>query len=485
MADVILVYPKSSYIESAMKHQYLPLSLMQAAVLVEKEASVKIVDQRTTKKWEKEILKELDSNTLCVCLTALTGEMLNHALELSRFVKEHSDIPVVWGGVHPTILPEQTLSNKYVDMVVIGEGEVTFSELVKALRDNRTLEGIQGIAYKKDGKIILNEYRGLLNMDDLPDPPYHLVNMEDYIIKFDGKDMMVMETSRGCPYQCTFCYSTSFGFRKKWRPLSVEKTLQRIRTIKEKFNVDGIEIVDDNFFVKTDRAKAILNGIVEENLGLFLNINGRINDIMRLDNGNLDLLERCNVRRLAVGVESGSQRILDMIKKDVTVQQIMDFKDRIDKTKVPPYYNFVGGFPTETEDDLKQSTDLMLKLLENNKRAKVSIFHCFRPMPGTGLMDQCIDNGLKAPGCLEEWGKYSMMHIDHPWITDSLRRKIKMINFVSLFVDNKYEEVDSLAVKIFAKLYRPIAYFRLRTLNTFLFVEDILLKVYEKVKQIF
>ena len=485
MAEVILVYPKSSFIESAMKNQYLPLGLLQASIFVEKEFSVKIIDQRMDKKWDKEILKELNEDTLCVCMTALTGEMLGNALNISRFVKENANVPVIWGGVHSTILPEQTLKNKYVDAVVIGEGEVTFYEMVKALKEKRTLDGILGVGYKEDGEIKINEFRGLQNLDDLPEPPYHLVDIEKYKIKFDNKDMLVLETSRGCPYRCTFCYSTSFGFKKKWRYLSPEKTLKRIKFIKEEFNIDGIEIIDDNFFVNAERAKTILTSIADEKLGIFLNINGRMNDIVKLDDGKLDLLERCNVRRLAVGVESGSQRILDMIKKDLTVKEVMDFKEKVDKTNVPPYYNFIGGFPLETEADLKESTSMMLKLLEGNEKAKVSIFHCFRPMPGTGLMDLCVENGLDMPDSLEEWGKYSMDHIDHPWITKRLKRLIKMINFVSLFIDNKYEEVDSPAVKIFAKLYRPIAYFRLKRVNTFLFIEHLLLKLYEKIKQIF
>ncbi|MEW6407087.1 MAG: radical SAM protein [Patescibacteria group bacterium] len=485
MAEVILIYPRSSYVETAMKNQYLPLALLQAVIFVEKEFSVKIIDQRLNKKWQDELEKELTNETLCVGITVLTGEMINNALEISRFIKKKSNIPIIWGGVHPTILPKQTLSNENVDFVVIGEGEVTFYELIKALKQKSSLAQITGIGYKNGHDIIINQTKPLLNLDDLPDPPYHLVDIEKYKIRFNNKDMFVLETSRGCPYRCTFCYSTSFDFRKKWRSISVDNVLKRIKTIKEKFDIDGIEIIDDNFFVDSKRARLILNKIIEEKLGIFFNVNGRINDILRLDNGNLDLLEKSNIRRLATGVESGSQRIRDLIKKDISLEQILSFKDKIDKTKIPPYYTFIGGIPTETEDDLRKSTELMLKLLDNNNRAKVSIFHCFRPLPGTELIDLCISSGLTEPKSLEDWGKYSMDHINHPWITKRLKQKIKMINFVSLFVDNKYEEVDSLAIKIFAKLYKPVAYFRLKTLNTIFFIEYFLLKAYEKVKRVF
>jgi radical SAM superfamily enzyme YgiQ (UPF0313 family) len=483
MAEIILVYPKSSYIETAMKGQYLPLALLQAAIFAEKEFSVKIIDQRTAKRWDTDIIKSLNKDTLCVGITALTGEMINNALEVSRFVKKFSKVPVVWGGVHPTMLPAQTLGNKFIDIVVIGEGELTFYELAKALRNNLPLDEIPGLAYKKDGNIKINQYRPLMNLDDLPDPPYHLVNIEDYIIKFGKKNMFIVETSRGCPYSCAFCYSTSFGFREKWRPLSPDKALERIKVIKEKFNIDGIEIIDLNFFIDSKRAKTILSRIIEEKMNIFLNMVGRIDDILKLDNGNLDLLERSNVRRLAVGVESGSQRILGMIQKGISIEQVLDFKDRIDKTRIPPIYNFIGGFPTETEGDLKLSTEIMLRLLKNNKRAKVSIFHCFRPLPGTKLIDVCVEKGLVMPQTLEEWGKYSMTYVEHPWLTKKLKRKIEMLHFVSLFLDRKHEEVSSIAVKIFASFYWPIAYLRLRTLSTFCFVEYFILKLYERMRR--
>ncbi|MBN2119521.1 MAG: B12-binding domain-containing radical SAM protein [Candidatus Omnitrophica bacterium] len=483
MAEVILVYPNSSYIETAMKNQYLPLSLLQAAVFVEKEFTVKLIDQRLTKRWDKDLTRQLKKDTLCVCFTALTGEMINNALEISRFVKRVSRVPVVWGGIHPSILPEQTLRNKYVDIVVVGEGEATLYDLVKALKDKSPLPEVPGIAYKTDNGIKINQARPLVDLNSLPEPPYNLVDVENYITKFDGKNMFVLETSRGCPYRCAFCCNASFGLGSRWRALSPDKAIERMKSIKERFNIDGIEIVDDNFFIDSERAKAILRRVVEEKLNIFLNICGRINDVLRLDMGNLSLLEEAGVRRLAIGIESGSQRILDLIRKDTRVEEILDFKERIDKTRIPPFYCFIGGFPTETEEDLRRSADLMLKLLKGNRRAKVSIFHCLRPLPGTELTYAYIKGGLVMPSSLEDWGKYTLTYIDHPWLTNRLKRKIKMLNFVSLFLDNKYEEVSSLAVKLFARLYRPVAYLRVKTLSTFIFLEYIFLRLYERIRR--
>ena len=126
MSDVVLVFPKSSFLEKAMKHVYLPLALLNSVVFVEKEYSVKIIDQRIDSNWKNNLLKELKKKPLCVGVTSLTGEQIKYALEISKIVKEESDVPVVWGGAHANILPEQTLRNEYVDFVIQGEGEILF-----------------------------------------------------------------------------------------------------------------------------------------------------------------------------------------------------------------------------------------------------------------------------------------------------------------------------------------------------------------------
>jgi len=181
MAEVVLVYPKSSYIETAMKNQYPPLALLQASIFVEKEFSVKIIDQRTVKRWDRELSNAIGRDTLCVGLTALTGEMINNALDVSRFVKESSDVPVVWGGVHPTILPEQTLANEYIDIVVVGEGEYTCLELVKVLEQRGSLKNIKGIAYREGSEIIVTEPREpIIDLDKLPYADWDSLPMHKY-----------------------------------------------------------------------------------------------------------------------------------------------------------------------------------------------------------------------------------------------------------------------------------------------------------------
>ena len=138
MADVVLVYPKSSYIEAAMLHFYPPLALLNAVVFVAQSFTVRIIDQRVDRDWRKHLLEELATKPLCVGVSSLTGEQITGALEVSRIVRQHGGVPVVWGGVHASILPAETLAHPLVDFVVEGEGEIAFLKLVEALRSRQT-----------------------------------------------------------------------------------------------------------------------------------------------------------------------------------------------------------------------------------------------------------------------------------------------------------------------------------------------------------
>ena len=181
---------------------------------------------------------------------------------------------------------------------------------------------------------------------------------------------------------------------------------------------------------------------------------------MKMDTKYLALMNKSGIKRLALGVESGSERILNMINKGITINQVLMTSKKLSKSEIPPIYSFMAGFPTETLKELKMTTNLIIKLLKHNKLAKSTILHCYRPLPGTELYELCVKKGLKEPTSLKEWGSYNMEKIDYPWISSEMQKKISNLNFLSLFLDKKYEEIDNNLVQVFAKLYQPLARYR-------------------------
>ncbi len=462
MADVVLVYPKSSYIEAAMLHFYPPLALLNAVVFVAQSFTVRIIDQRVDRDWRKHLLEELATKPLCVGVSSLTGEQITGALEVSRIVRQHGGVPVVWGGVHASILPAETLAHPLVDFVVEGEGEIAFLKLVEALRDKSPLAAVPGLWYLEGGKPLHNPCPELVDLATLPELPYHLLDMRHYIVDFGGEPMFAMESSRGCPNHCTFCFVQKTTSQRLWRALPAELTVERIQKAHRDYGVRGIELLDLESFINPERLKLFCELLIKADLGLFWNACARVNDILRLDREGLALLERSGLRRLALGVESGSPRILKMIRKGITVDQVRDVSTRLAATKIPPVWSFIAGFPTETSEELRLTTELIVHLLRENPTAKSSILHCFRPLPGTELYDTCVEMGLKRPQSLEEWATYEMGKIDFPWISKEMQHRIAALNFLSLFIDKKYVEVDSPAVRLFGQVYGPLARYRFK-----------------------
>ena len=462
MSDVILIYPTASYLDSVSKKPYLPLSLLSSSAYLVNNYSVKIIDQRIDNGWKRTLKHELQGDPVCVGITSQTGSQIKAGLSVSKFVKQSNpNIPVVWGGIHPTLLPEQTARHHLVDVVAEGEGELVLKNFVDVSSNHKPLDGVNGITYKINGQVVRNKPEKLIDLNNIPDLPYKILDVNDYLMEFEEKKCLPIETSRGCYSSCAFCYNRSSPYKRFWRPMTVDKSMERIMHLTETANFDGFEIVDDNFFIDLKRAKEIADRLIKESVDKFWWTGGiRIDAVLKMDDDYFRTLERSGCVQLNPGVESGSERILELIHKGITVNDVLKASEKINSTKIRPYYTFMGGFPTETLDDIKATVKLATKLLKSNKRTKISLYHCFRPLPNTRLFELVKKYDFKEPSSLEQWSEYDTTFIDFPWIKDDIKEAINSLNFVSLFVDDKCDQTDSRLIKFATTLYRPIARYR-------------------------
>jgi radical SAM superfamily enzyme YgiQ (UPF0313 family) len=462
MADVVLVQPKVGHMDSVRSRPALPLALLHAVTLIDKEYEIKLIDQRIDKDWARTLKDELKKKPLCVGITSMTGPQIGYALDTSNIVKRESDVPVVWGGLHSSFLPEQTLRNENIDMVVQGEGEVTFYKLIEALDGGKSLKGIPGLWYKEDGEIKNNPVRELLDLNELPDIPYHLIDVKKYMPRYMGKPTFYMQTSRGCPYDCTYCYNIIYN-KRRWRALSSEETLERVRRVVNDYNPGNIYFVDDNFFIDLKRVEKILKGLID--IGINWQAQGvDIDGMDKMTDKHLRLLEESRCLRLTLGAESGSPRILNMLKKRHTMKQAIEVNKRLKDSGIILYYSFVVGFPEETEDELRQTVELALALLKDNPNARTSPVYIFTPYPGTDMFKLAVKNGYQPPETLEGWIDYSYDTANLPYPKEK-RKKLESLYISSAFLDRKFHEYDvSPFIKLLAAIYRPIAKYRTRNL---------------------
>jgi radical SAM superfamily enzyme YgiQ (UPF0313 family) len=344
---------------------------------------------------------------LCFGVSTMTGPQIGHALGVCAEVRRRfPDVPIVWGGIHPSLLPEQTLAHPLVDIVVAGEGEETFPELVGALEAGADLSKVAGIWYKDGGALSRTAERDFTDLDRLPPLTYHLLKVALYSRRLFGADHFSFNSSRGCAYRCKFCWDPAMH-KRRFRAMRPETVIAHLERLVRDFGLRRFLFTDDNFFLDMGRARGILEGIARSPFGIALGkLQARADAVCRMDAEFLELLVRAGVRRLTIGVESGSPRILQMISKDETVETALEANRKLAGFPIVPLYFFMMGFPTETPEELGQSISLALQLLRENPNADVS-FNIYTPYPGTPLYHEAVERGLPAPGSLDEWSRVS------------------------------------------------------------------------------
>ena len=469
--DVVLIQPRLRLTRAPDRRAAMPKGLLSVATPLDVSGyKVRIIDQRVEADWERILLEELKTKPICVGVTSMTGPQIWWALKASELVKENSDVPVVWGGVHASLLPRQTLENPNIDIVVEGEGEETFYELVEAMGKKQALSGIKGIWYKEGGEIKQNPPRPYIDLNRQPPLSYHLIDLRRHLSSASGQDCLGFETSRGCPFDCAFCYNTSLR-KKHWRSLNPEQTLFKMKRIINEYGIRGFIFSDDNFFVNPERAYKILDEIARQKLDIVWGAGDiRLDMLSQLDDDYLSVIERSGCLSLVIGVESGSQRIADMMRKDIDVTQSIAVNRRLIKYKMQPRYCFVMGVPGETEEDLAQTASLMLRLINENPKASIGV-NIYAPYPGTELFSLSVQHGLPVPQKLEDWIRFSWINrrLDYPWLSPERKKLLQMISFCGVFLGEDrnlkiFSEVSPF-ISLVAKLYSPVAKRRVEGLH--------------------
>lgn len=434
MADILLFYPKTGF-DIAKLSVDIPLSILSAACLAVKDFEISLIDQRIEVDWRARLEKELESNPLAVGISAMTGNQIHYGVQAAGVVRDAElGTRIVWGGVHPSLLPEQTLKSRFADIVVCGEGEKTLSDLARALKTGAGLDSVDGIAYKKNGEIRFTKARAPLNLNELPLLPYHLLDMESYIgsqgrFKDNSARSLIFISSRGCPWRCAFCCNPRLSGRR-WRSMDAHLVYERVMELVERYDLDSVTFHDEEFLVKEDRALEIAR-LIDGRLSWW--IQARMDRLLQVD---VDALAEGGLEAVQPGIESGSDRILRMIKKGETVAQIKAANRRLARTPVVPLYNFMMGSPGETKKELDATVDLALELLDDNPKAEVSGFYVFVPYPGTELFELAVRTGFNPPRTLEEWSRYNRQHLRTPWIQED-KRELENLVFASKFIDGK------------------------------------------------
>lgn len=461
----VLVMPRIGYMDSLRSRPGLPLSLLQGASEAATRHDLALVDLRLVRDWRRALSGAVGPRTRLVAVTSFTGRMVASALQVTRFAKRSLGLQVAWGGVHATLEPASTLADPDVDAVVSGEGERPFAALLDALADGRSIpEDVPGLLTLRDGEIRGPAYDLVEDLDALPEVPYDLVDVASYLPLYDGRRSFYLQSSRGCPRACRYCYNRRFN-RGKWRAQSADRVRERLESAWRRFGFEDVYFLDDSFLVDLPRARRIAEWFVDH--PLTWQMQGiEVNDVNRLPEDDLRLLARSGLKRVTLGVETGSARMRKVLAKPGTPDDVRRAILRLRPYDIRVYCSFMAALPGETEEDLRATIALHGELPRLNPNVRTSPIYNFCPYPGTPLFDEAVRLGFVPPARLEGWAGVSWEDGVTARVSGRSQAFWQSLYFASLFGDEKAAEYsDSPWIKAAAALYRPVARWRLEHLE--------------------
>jgi anaerobic magnesium-protoporphyrin IX monomethyl ester cyclase len=289
---------------------------------------------------------------------------------------------------------------------------------VRALARRQPLDDVAGIRFKREGRPVRTRPAPPPELDDLPPMPYELVPVEQYIGNQTNYPARIqralpVDGSRGCPFRCAYCSEPMTSLRK-YRMKQAARMYEEMEYLVQTYRLQAITIFDDEFLINRKWSEEVAELIG----GKFQWwCQARMASLLRYD---LARLERNGMCAVQPGIESGSNRVLKFIKKDEDVAEFVEANRALARTGITPLYNFMMGFPTETREEVLESVDLALRLIDENPRAEIAGFNIFTPYPGTELYRIGIEHGFRPPTDLRGWAKFHRQQRATPWIQDDL-----------------------------------------------------------------
>ncbi len=382
-----------------MKHWHdIPYGICLLKAALKDKHTVKVLDANFLDLDEAGLTREIrDYEPDLVGISCMSMEYRKTLLRTAQLSKQAAPKAVVAaGGVYPTLLPEEIISEESFDFIVMGEGEIRFERLLRRLESgNGGLESVDGLCYRKDGEIIVQPVKSYIdNLDDAPYPDHSDLDFHKYASFATKYNFYIYPrrfpyaktiTSRGCPFRCTFC-SSRFIHGKKIRYRSAENVLGEIDWLVDKYGIKEIIFLDDNLIVNRKRIVAILNGLLERKYDLAWK--AATNAAYALDDELLELMKETGCYQMNLAIESGSEHTLKLIRKPLKLDKVREVVAKSKQLGFEITGGFIFGLPGETWEDIRQTFSFAESL-----NIDYCAFNIANPLPRTELLDICRERG--------------------------------------------------------------------------------------------
>ena len=401
-----------------------PLGILAVATpLLRAGYKVCIIDSTITPNFQKRVLEELADAT-CLAVSLVTGPMIKETVQIARAAKRmYPEKPVILGGWHPSLLPDQTLAAEYVDIVVKGQGEEALLEILQAIESGDPPQGIAGVGYKENGKLKFNSPRALKPLADMPPKAYHLADFDAYE-RVCGRRWAMYTSSLACPYNCGYCTNEGV-YGRKWNALPAAQVAEETCDLVSRYGLELLWIVDDNFLVDRERAVEIAEHIVRRGTRFTWSIQASTNLVSRMTHEELCLLHRAGLTQVAQGAESGSPHVLHLMNKDFQkIDTIYTAAEKLSNAGIRPSFNMIFGYPGEGEKERRESIAMVMNICRRYPGAEFWT-NIFTPYPGAPIMQRAFELGIDVPKTLEGWVDFFPRYNVLPWLKGKKHREVQ------------------------------------------------------------
>ncbi|TDJ68501.1 MAG: radical SAM protein [Planctomycetota bacterium] len=476
----------------------LPLELLQIACIPDEEGYECVIVDAMVHDDYMERLMELCDGALCFASSCILGFQVAHGARVAHAIRaKFPDLPMIWGGWFPSVAPELYFQEGIADAVGLGQGEITFAQVVRALDAGEPLDSVPGLALWRDGALVYTDHQPVVGFDKFPDCPWHLIDYEQYVERQNNPGAWKMRhkypdpwdmpagtvvrgfsyfSSFGCPEPCTFCCSPSVTDRR-WKAIPGKLLAERMLECHDRFQFNVMRFQDANFGVAEKRSNEFCETLIEQGNPYWWSGTYEVTTIARYKPASLDLLRDSRCHMVSLGAEAGSEEQQAKIKKKIKIENFAKSLGALYERGITTGTSWIMGYPGETRESMMATLDRAAEMKYRFPRAASDIFP-FRAIPGTEDFDTAVKNGYQPPRTLEEWGacleyKYE---IDDLRLPDDVVRTWRRYGVASTFYDGLAME----GAETFRKIMKTISGWRLKSSNYTFPIEHKLFHLYVK-----
>jgi radical SAM superfamily enzyme YgiQ (UPF0313 family) len=415
-AKVVLYNPRAAYFT-------MPLALLAIGSAIDRRRfDVTIVDGRVEPDPVARVIAETE-DAICLGVTVLTGAPIRDALAVTLAVRAaRPGCTIVWGGWHPSLFAAQTVADAGIDAAVVGQGEDTFAAILDRLADGAGLDGVAGCVTRATA----GSARPMKDLNALPAHDYSLVPVERYF-SLKRQHQLDYITSQGCRFRCAFCADPSV-YGRAWSGLDPARIGDELQHLWKRYGFTDVGFQDETFFTHAARVGEIAEQILRRSLRFSWMATMRADQGARLDEQTLLACRAAGLRRVMIGLESGSQAMLDWMKKDVRLDHVFLAAEKCRRHDIAVLFNLIVGFPDEPAESVAATLRVARELRAFGPDFQVAIFY-YRPYPGSEIADGLARRGHPLPAGLEAWAAIDDAETSSPWVDREKRDLIEGFRF--------------------------------------------------------